>query len=553
MLLPVAGPVLLGRVVDLALAGRPTSELVGIAMVFLAVTLTADGLQLIITYASVRLAWRVGNRLRLDLARHALALDLTWHGGHSPGMLIERIDGDVEAVVTFSSSAVLNLVGNAILLLGTLVVAVLIEWRAGLLIGVVALAAVFVMRLLRQIAVPAYDEERSVQASIYGDIEERLGGLEDLRANGAGDYTLHRLRRSSARWWSIARHAGLRGDGAYVAAASTFTAGSMATLALAIWLFSQGQVSIGQTLVLFRFSQMVRQPLEAAAEQITEMQRANAGIRRAGRLLATAPLVRDGVGTTLPDGPLAVDLDGVSFAYPDESDRPVLAGVDLHLAPGTVLGVVGRTGSGKTSLGRLLLRFWDVTEGTLRLGGVDVRDTTHLHLRTRVGVVTQEVQILRASLRENLTLLGTVTADDDRLRTVVEEVGLGEWLRGLDAGLDAVLAGDTALSAGQAQLLAFARILLTDPGLVILDEATSRLDPVTEDLVTRATDRALRGRTVIIIAHRLETLDRVDEVLVIEDGTVAEHGARAALLAEGNSRFARLRAQGGDTIAEELR
>ncbi|HUG85615.1 MAG TPA: ABC transporter ATP-binding protein, partial [Euzebya sp.] len=549
MLLPVGGPVLLGRIVDAALDGQPTSDLLLGGLAFLVITLTADALQLVITFWSVKLAWRVGNRLRLDLARHALGLDLSWHGSHSPGLLIERIDGDVEAIVRFSSTAVLHLFGNAILLVGTLVVAVMIEWRAGLLIGVVAAAAVLLMQRLRRLAVPAYDAEREVQAALYGDLEERLGGLEDLRANGAAGYAVHRLQAISSRWWHSARRASLLGDGAYAIAAGTFTLGSVATLALAIWLQLRGQLTLGSTLALFRFSQMVRQPLEAVAEQITEFQRAVAGSRRAARLLATTPTLVDGPGTPLPDGALDVTFDGVTFAYPDEPDRPVLDHVDLRIPAGSVVGVVGRTGSGKTSLGRLLLRFWDVTGGTLRLGGVDLRETTQAQLRRRVGVVTQEVQILRASLRDNLTLLGAVEATETRMRAVLAEVGLQGWLDGLPDGLDTSLEGDTELSAGQAQLLAFARILLTDPGLVVLDEATSRLDPRTEDLVTAATDRVLRGRTVVIIAHRLETLDRADAIVVVEGGRIAEQGPREDLLADPDSRFSMLRRRIVDDVA----
>ncbi|WP_370325427.1 ABC transporter ATP-binding protein [Euzebya sp.] len=542
MLLPVAGPVLLGDVVDAAVAGDPIGTLVAGAAAFLAVTLLADGLQLVVTWASVRLAWRIGNRLRLDLARHALGLDLSWHGSHSPGLLIERIDGDVDAIVRFASTAVLNLLGNAILLAGTLVVAIAIEWRAGLLIGAVAATAVLVLRRLRRAAVPLYDDEREVQAEMYGDLEERLGGLEDLRANGAAGYVVHRLHDASARWWRAARRASLRGDGAYALAAATFTLGSVATLGLAVGLHLAGSLSIGAVLALFRFSQMVRQPLEAVAEQITELQRAIAGTRRAARLLATTPALADGPGAAFPAGALEVRFDDVAFAYPDEPDEPVLTDIDLCLAPGRTLGLVGRTGSGKTTIGRLAVRFWDVTGGAVRLGGVDVRDATQAELRRRVGVVTQEVQILRATLRDNLTLLGTVPADDVALLRVLDDVGLTGWLAGLGDGLDTDLDSDTELSAGQAQLLAFARILLTDPGLVVLDEATSRLDPATEALVTAATDRALAGRTTIVIAHRLSALDRADEVAVVDHGRIVEHGTADALLADPSSRFARLHA-----------
>lgn len=537
-LAPVAGPVLLGHAIDAALSGRPTGDLVTIAVIFLIVTVGSDALQVIVTWQSVALAWRAGNRLRLDLARHALRLDLDWHGGHSPGLLIERLDGDVEAIVEFSSAAVLQLLGNAILVFGVLVVSFIIDWRAGLLITVAVLIAGFLMIRLRSIAVPAHDAEREVQSQLYGDLEERLGGLEDLRANGAGSYAVHRLEHHSSRWWHAARKAALLGDGSYTAAACAFSLGSVLTLALGVAQHRDGALTLGGLLALFRFSQMVRQPVERIAEQMRELQKAAAGARRAGRLLVTIPSVPEGRGDVLPSGALEVELDDVAFAYAGDSD--VLVDLNLHLAPGTTLGVVGRTGSGKSTLGRLLARLWDVTGGAVRLGGVDVRNAATHDLRQRVAVVSQDVELLRASLRDNLTFLGTVAATDGQLLAALADVGLGEWAAGLAAGLDTELDGGAGLSAGQAQLLAFARVLLADPGLVVLDEATSRLDPTTEARLTLAADRALRGRTVVIIAHRLATLDRVDEVLVLERGRVLEHGRRADLAADPSSEFARL-------------
>ncbi|MEO6317646.1 MAG: ABC transporter ATP-binding protein [Acidimicrobiales bacterium] len=537
-LAPVAGPVLLGKAIDAALRGEPTADLVGIAVIFLVVTVGSDALQVLVTWQSVDLAWRVGNHLRLDLARHALRLDLDWHGTHSPGLMIERLDGDVEAIVEFSSVAVLQVLGNAILLVGVLVVSFVIDWRAGLLIaGSVAVAAYLLIRL-RSVAVPAHDAEREIQAQLYGDLEERLGGLEDLRANGAGPYAVHQLAHHSSRWWHAARHAAFLGDGSYTAAATAFSIGSVLTLGVGVLLHRDGLLTLGSLLTLFRFSQMVRQPIERIAEQMQEFQKAAAGARRAGRLLATAPSLPEGRGDPLPDGALDVHLDDVSFAY--EGDSDVLVDLDLHLTPGTTLGVVGRTGSGKSTLGRLLARLWDVTSGAVRLGGVDVRDAATPDLRRRVAVVSQDVELLRASLRDNLTFLGTVVASDAQLLEALTDVGLADWAIGLDHGLDTVLDGGGGLSAGQAQLLAFARVLLSDPGLVVLDEATSRLDPDTEARLTLAADRALRGRTVVIIAHRLATLDQVDEVLVLERGRVLEHGRRANLAADPTSEFARL-------------
>lgn len=542
MVLPLAGPVLVGRFVDAALAAEPTGALVGLAVAFLATTLVGDGLQLVVTWLSVRMAWRVGNDLRSDLCRHALSLDLDWHGDHSPGQLIERIDGDIDAVTRFSSTAVLQLVGNAILVAGVLVISAVIDWRASALIAVTVAAALAVMVKLRRVAVPYYDDEREVQAKLYGDVEERLGGLEDLRANGAGRWAEHRLQQHSAGWWRTARRAAVRGDGSISVAGAVFAAGSVAVLAFGVWQARRGEISVGAVLTLLRFSQLVSDPLWRVAEQLAEAQKAVAGTRRAARLLATEPVVTDGPGPDLADGPLAVELRDVTFGY--GTGHPVLTDVDLPVPAGTSLGIVGRTGSGKTTIGRLVARLWDTEQGTVLVGGVDVRTLRLADLRRRIGIVTQEVELFRAPLRDNLTVFGTLEATDAALVRALTDVGLRAWLDSLPDGLDQHLDGDTELSAGEGQLLAFARVLLADPAVVILDEASSRLDPATEARLAEATDRLLAGRTSITIAHRLATLDRVDRICVLDHGRVVEHDDRARLAADVGSRFGELLAAG---------
>lgn len=540
MLLPLAGPVLLGRIIDDALAGRPTATLTGLALSYLAVAVGGELLQLGVTWSSIDLAWRVGNRLRSQLADHALALDLSWHGEHSAGLLIERIDGDVEALTAFFSNVVLHVLGNIVLVTGVLVVSTVIDWRAGLVLAVSAALATAVMVRLRVAAVPAHDAEREANGQLYGDLEERLGGLEDLRANGAGRHAVHRLQVHSARSWRAARRAALVGDSAYALSATAFAAGSVATLAVGIVLRGRGAITVGAVFALFRFSQLLRQPLERIAEQLRELQKAMAGAARASRLLATPRSIVDGPlgARALPSGPLAVDLEHVTLTYGEGTTA--LTDLDLHLAPGTHLGVVGRSGSGKTSVGRLLLRFWHPTAGTVRVGGIDVAELEVAALRSRVSIVTQDVELLRASVRDNLTMLGRHQADDGRLAAVLDDVGLGRWLDGLDQGLDTRLDGSGGLSAGEAQLLAFARAFLADPDLVVLDEASSRLDPLTEARTAAATSRLLAGRTAVIVAHRLATLDEVDEIAVLELGHLVEHGDRRVLADDPDSRFARL-------------
>ena len=218
----------------------------------------------------------------------------------------------------------------------------------------------------------------------------------------------------------------------------------------------------------------------------------------------------------------------------------VLHDIAYNLEAGRVLGVLGRTGSGKTTLTRLLFRFHDPQQGVVRLGGQDLRGAQLENIWQRVGMVTQEVQLFQASVRDNLTFFDP-DIPDERILEAIELLGLRDWYASLGNGLETRLSsGGRGLSAGEGQLLAFTRVFLRDPGLIILDEASSRLDPVTEQLIERAIDRLLYGRTAIIVAHRLATVQRADNILILQDGRIVEYGARAVLVNNPNSRFSQL-------------
>jgi ABC-type multidrug transport system fused ATPase/permease subunit len=227
----------------------------------------------------------------------------------------------------------------------------------------------------------------------------------------------------------------------------------------------------------------------------------------------------------------------VRFGY---EEATVVRDLSFRLAPGEILGLLGRTGSGKTTVTRLLLRLYDPDAGSIRLGGVELRTARLADLRGHIGMVTQDVQLFQATVRDNIALFDPGISDE-RIFAALDALGLTEWVRGLPAGLDTVLgANGSGLSAGEAQLLAFTRVFLKDPGLVILDEASSRLDPATERLIERAVRTLLRDRTGIIIAHHLATVARADTILILEDGEVAEFGPRLALAHDPDSRFAAL-------------
>ena len=324
-----------------------------------------------VVWWSARVSWRAGNRLRERLAAHALRLEQAWHGRHSPGQLIERIDGDVEAMAIFFAGMAVQIAGNVVL-----IARACSSWPrsstpwTGLVLTVTACAGAAVMVRLRMAAVEAREAEREVNAQLYGDLEERLGGLEDLRANGG-----RALRRPPP---ARPQRPVVAGGPARLAAgrrqptppsAVVFAVGTAATLVAGIVLQQRGVITVGAVLTLYRYADMLRRPLEQIAEQLKEFQKAMAGARRASTLLATEPAHRRRPRRRrrpCPPGPLAVDLDDVTFCYdPDDAEATPRCGASTSTwPPGTHLGLVGRTGSGKTTIGRLLARIWDVPPGS---------------------------------------------------------------------------------------------------------------------------------------------------------------------------------------------
>ena len=289
---------------------------------------------------------------------------------------------------------------------------------------------------------------------------------------------------------------------------------------------------------------MLREPLFQISQQINDLQRATAGLKRIEELHRVQTSIRDGNEKLSADhsseklkvAPLGIAFDNVHFAY--NPGDPVLRNISFALDPGKTLGLLGRTGSGKTTITRLLFRFYDIQRGQIRIGDQNIRDILLDDLRQHVGLVTQDVQLFNASVRDNLTLFRPDVLDK-KIIAMLDDLGLGAWYASLPDGLETELVSGS-LSAGEAQLLAFARVFLKDPGLVILDEPSSRLDPATEQNINFAVERLLQNRTGIIIAHRLETVERVDNILILDDGQVGEFGLRTDLVADPNSQFSRL-------------
>lgn len=537
--LQLLNPQILKQFIDSATQNGTDQTLMIAAGLFLGVALIQQLLSVGATYLSENVGWTATNAIRADLLLHCLRLDQSFHKGRTPGELIERIDGDVTALANFFSQLVIQVVGNLLLLVGILVILWGIDWRIGLLLTGFAALVLFTLHRLQAIASPLWKVARQRSAELFGFIEERIAATEDIRSSGAKPYTMHRLAARLSGHLRDYRAALLTGRLSWASSDVLFTVGTAASYLVAAQLYGAQGLTIGTIYIIFFYSGLLFRPLTQITRQAEDFQKASAGISRIQELFTLRSTLATDGNRVLPDGALSVAFQNVRFSY-EAGQEPAINQLSFQLQPGRVLGILGRTGSGKTTLTRLLFRLYDPQAGAVRLGDVDIRSVPLDIVRRRVGIVTQEVQLFHASLRDNLTLFDQ-TISDERILAVLEDLGLMPWFNSLPNGLESMLAaGGGGLSAGEAQLLAFTRIFLRDPGLVILDEASSRVDPATEQLIERAVDKLLVNRTGIIIAHRLHTVHRADEILILEDGAVAEHGERQLLMHNPLSRFATL-------------
>ena len=532
--LQVIVPLILQRFIDSALAASPLSVLTSAGLAYLVVGVFQQVLSATSTYLGADVGWRATNQLRLDLARHALSLDMGFHNDTTPGEMIERIDGDVTAVSNFISRFVVRLLGSGLLLIAVVVVSAVEDWRLGAAMVVYVAGVLRLLLRMRHMAERASEEERDTAARLYGFIEERLDGLDDIRANGAGLHTMFVFVEVMRDFFERTVRAWRKRTLFWVVSNTGFWTGDVLALSVGTWLVLDGQISIGTAYLIIQYVALIRTPIEQVAQEFQELQRAAGGILRIDALRARRSRL-DESGTRVRANGATIRFERVSFSY---DDKQVLDDVDFEIPDGTSLGLLGRTGGGKTTITRLLARLYDPTEGRVTIGGVDLREMDPGQMRRLVGMVTQDVQLFQASVRDNLTFFRPEITDAQIVASL-EAVGLGSWIEEL--GLATELgAGGEGLSAGESQLLAFARVFLQDPRVVILDEPSSRLDPSTESLIGTATERLFAGRTAVIVAHRLETVRAVDAIMVVERGRVVEHGSRRDLESDAQSRYHRL-------------
>ncbi|HZO72503.1 MAG TPA: ABC transporter ATP-binding protein [Ktedonobacteraceae bacterium] len=538
--LQLLNPQLLKTFIDTALARGVSLTLLVVALLYFGIALLKQFVAIADTYLGEYVAWTATNQLRGDLVAHCLSLDLSFHKAHTPGELIERIDGDIDTLSNFFSRLLIQLVGSSLLLLGIVAIFFQISWVAGVGVGLYALTFLSIITTMNQRLVPLWVAQRQASADFYGFLGEHLEGTAEIRANGATGAVMRRFFLLLRSWFPITVKARMTTTRLHIANFMLISGGLLLTLVLGVYLRSlhPATVTVGTIFAMYSYTFLLIGPIWSIQAQLQDLQQVEACMQRIDELLGTASALHDGRETLLPQGPLSVEFKHVTFEY--DADVPVLRDVNFAVEPGKILGVLGRTGSGKTTLARLVFRFYDSQQGCVYVGGISAQEMRLQELRRHIGVVTQDVQFFQASVRDNLTFFDR-EIPDERILTTIADMGLSAWYGSLPQGLDTMLgAGAVGLSAGEAQLLAFTRVFLHDPGVIILDEASSRLDPATAALLESTMDKLLAGRTAIIIAHRLSTVQRTDSILILEHGALLEYGERELLARDPSSHFFRL-------------
>lgn len=552
-------PILIARVLDSSiepLKQGDASVLLTLLVFFVAATAVTAIFSWVNVAYTVRVSLGVVVYLRKRVFRHAQSLSVSFHERYTSGKVISRLTSDIDTVRSFLDSGISQL---AITLLSMVISAVaifLLDWRIGLFMLFMGVPIYFLTRWFQKTAVPVFRTMRTESAHLTSRFVETFTGIRAVKAFGAEAQMRSEYAQASERY-RLAVMDSIKIFGVYspvlMLLGNVFIAGA---LVLGGYAVLGGTMQIGTLLALVIYANRVFEPVMQLSEFYNMFQSAMSALEKLSSFLAEEPEVAEpehpheravesaaesaskssaaeGASGTV-QGAL-VELDSAVFGY--TSDRHALKETSLRIEPGTTVALVGATGAGKSTIAKLVARFYDVSAGQVRIDGVDVRQLADVQLRREVLMLTQEVFLFSASILENIRM-GNPQASDEQVKAAAKAVGADAFIERLRDGYESQLGrGGITLSAGQRQLVSFARVFLANPRVLILDEATASLDIPSERAVQAALRTVLAGRTALVIAHRLSTVLSADRVLVIHEGSVMEDGSPQQLIASGG-RFA---------------
>ena len=552
LLIPVAGaaaiqPLLVGQAISALrhepvmpwLAGKAVSDqLRTLVLLLLAAVLVRLGLQGFQTFNVQAVGQRLTARIRDDLFSHAMALSLRFHDRTPVGKLLTRLTSDVDALAEVFGSGAVGVLADLVTLIVIAVTMISIEWRLGLLLMLSQIPVVFGILWLQSRYRKANYRVREELGQLNADLQENLQGLEVVQMFRRESVNSARFSRTTDSY----RQA-ITGTILYDSSISAFIEWVALTavavvLGLGGSMVTGGLMGLGTLTTFILYSQRLFDPLRQLAERFTQIQGGLTAVERIGELLEqpieiaelpdnqkTAAAVRSGIERSSAG---EVIFENVSFAY--RADDPILQDLTFRISPGEHVALVGPTGSGKTTIIRLLCRLYEPQQGRILLDGIDIRQLPIPTLRQRLGVVLQDTFLFSGNVADNLRLDAPISTDE--LRKTCRDLGLEPLLRRLPDGLATELRERGGnLSSGERQLLSVARVAIRDPSVLVMDEATAFMDPSTEATLQRDLDRLLKQRTAIVIAHSLATVEAADRILVLKKGRVVEEGNHLELRA----------------------
>ncbi len=525
-------PYLTKIAIDENIASGDVAGLVGTSL-WLAVTLACVYLTSAVqTYLLSRVGEGVLTTLRGGLFRHLQELSIAYHDRHIVGVTISRVVNDVEVINELLSQGLISIISDSLLLVGTVAVMVSMEPRLALItfsvLPVMALATVWFSRNARL----AFRETRETIGAVVGGLAEDLNGMRVIQAFAQENNTRERFEVSNRE----NRDAYIRAMSLSFVFLPTVDVLGVAATGIVLWaggtMAAQGALTLGVVVAFLAYVSRFFDPIRDLSQLYTTLQAASAGGERVLELLDVPPAVQDHAGAIeLPPIQGRVELRDVSFGYGE--GKEILHRVNLVIEPGETIALVGPTGAGKTSIANLVGRFYEVTAGAVLIDGYDARAVTRASLHRQMGLVPQDPFLFPGTIANNIRF-GRPGASDEQIVAAAQAGNAHEFICALPDGYATrILEGGVNLSVGQRQLVCIARALLVDPRILILDEATSSVDTMTEALIQAALERLLRGRTAIVIAHRLSTVRNADRIYVVDGGQIVQQGSHAALLAEG--------------------
>lgn len=548
-------PILIARVLDSSIEPfkqGDASPLLTLLVLFVVVTAVTAIFSWVNVAYTVRVSLGVVVYLRKRVFRHAQSLSVSFHERYTSGKVISRLTSDIDTVRSFLDSGISQL---AITLLSMVISAVaifLLDWRIGLLMLVMGVPIYFLTRWFQKRAVPVFRTMRSESAHLTSRFVETFTGIRAVKAFGAEAQMRVEYAEASERY-RLAVMDSIKIFGIYspvlMLLGNVFIAGA---LVLGGYAVLGGTMQIGTLLALVIYANRVFEPVMQLSEFYNMFQSAMSALEKLSSFLAEEPevaepqhpherAVESATGSSTAESATdkvrgaLVELDSAVFGY--TSNRHALNETSLRIEPGTTVALVGATGAGKSTIAKLVARFYDVSSGQVRIDGVDIRQLADVQLRREVLMLTQEVFLFSTSVLENIRM-GNPQASNEQVKAAAKAVGADAFIERLRDGYESRLGrGGITLSAGQRQLVSFARVFLANPRVLILDEATASLDIPSERAVQAALHTVLAGRTALVIAHRLSTVLGADRVLVIHEGSVVEDGSPQQLIASGG-RFA---------------